>query len=214
MDRRDILKAALGAPLVVPLAAPGIGEAAAQTAPTRNETLLLVQEYGPNSLDMQGIGSSQPVNGVALNCYDRLVRFKRVKVDDVTTSFDINALEPELAESWQEASDGTSVTFKIRADARFHSGRSVTARDVKWSLDRAVSIGGFATTQMNAGSLEKPEQFVAVDDRPFCIDFLRPGKPSMPDLASTIPNGHYHEVPLKNRGGQSSAQAYLQNKNA
>jgi len=27
-------------------------------APSRAETLLLVQEYGPNSLDMQGIGSS------------------------------------------------------------------------------------------------------------------------------------------------------------
>jgi peptide/nickel transport system substrate-binding protein len=25
----------------------------------RNETLVLVQEYGPNSLDMQGIGSAQ-----------------------------------------------------------------------------------------------------------------------------------------------------------
>ncbi|MFC7691213.1 hypothetical protein ACFQY5_18200 [Paeniroseomonas aquatica] len=111
MHRRSFLKALPTAALAAPLAAPGIRKAAAQAAPTRNETLLLVQEYGPNSLDMQGIGSSQPVNGVALNCYDRLVRFKRVKLDDVTTSFDINALEPELAESWQEASDGTSVTF-------------------------------------------------------------------------------------------------------
>ena len=84
MDRRDFLKA-VPAALAAPLAAPGIREAAAQPAPTRNETLLLVQEYGPNSLDMQGIGSSQPVNGVALNCYDRPVRFKRVKVDEVTT---------------------------------------------------------------------------------------------------------------------------------
>src|SRR3954453_7651598 len=133
------------------LAAPFAQKAAAQ-APARNETLLLVQEYGPNSLDMQGIGSSQPVNGVALNCYDRLVRYKRVKLDDVTSSFDYHQMEPELAESWEEASEGTSMTFKIRADARFHGGRSVTAADVKWSLDRAVSIGVFATTQMNAGS--------------------------------------------------------------
>ncbi len=73
-------------------------------------------------------------------------------------------MEGELAESWQVASDGMSCTFKLR-DARFHSGRPVTAKDVKWSLDRAVSIGGFATTQMNAGSLEKPEQFVALDDK-------------------------------------------------
>ena len=35
----------------------------AQT-PSRGETLLLVQEYGPNSLDMQGIGSSPPGSGI------------------------------------------------------------------------------------------------------------------------------------------------------
>ena len=30
----------------------------------RNETLLVVQELGPNSLDMQGVGSNQTVNGL------------------------------------------------------------------------------------------------------------------------------------------------------
>ncbi len=71
MKRRTFLKALPGAALAVP----AIRKAAAEGAPSRTETLLLVQEYGPNSLDMQGLGSSQPVNGVSLNCYDRLVRF-------------------------------------------------------------------------------------------------------------------------------------------
>lgn len=63
------------------LAAPFVARSQAQAqAVGRAETLLLVQEYGPNSLDMQGIGSSQPVNGVALNCYDRLLRFKPVPI--------------------------------------------------------------------------------------------------------------------------------------
>lgn len=127
-------------------------------------------------------------------------------MDDVTTSFDINALEPELAESWQEASDGTSVTFKIRADARFHSGRSVTARDVEWPLDRAVSIGGFATTQMNAGSLEKPEQFVAVDDKTFRLDFARRDKLTMPNLAVTLPFVFDSEVAIRSGGGDPRAK--------
>ena len=86
--------------------------------PTRAETLLLVQEYGPNNLDMQGIDGAQPVNGVALNCYDRLVRLKRVELPDGTMSCDLAQLEPELAECWQEASDGTSVTFTLRDGAR------------------------------------------------------------------------------------------------
>ena len=202
MDRRTFVAAAGAALAVRP--------ALAQTAPTRAETLLIVQEYGPNSLDMQGIGASQPVNGVSLNCYDRLLRFKRTTLADGTSSYDLTQLEPELAESWQVASDGMSVTFKLR-EATFHSGRPVTAKDVKWSLDRAVSIGGFATTQMNAGSMEKPEQFVAVDDRTFRIDFLRRDKLLMPNLGVTIPFVFDSELAQKNAGGDPWAKEYLKN---
>ncbi len=185
--------------------------AEAQSAPTRAETLLLVQEYGPNSLDMQGIGSAQPVNGVALNCYDRLLRFKRVPIPGGGgETFQIDALEGELAESWETASDGMSCTFKLR-EATFHNGKPVTAKDVKWSLDRAVSIGGFATTQMNAGSMEKPEQFVVVDDRTFRVDFLRRDKLTMPDLAVTIPFIFDSETAKANGGGDPWAKDYLKN---
>ena len=199
MQRRTFLTAAGAA-----LAAPAL-PAQAQ-APTRAETLLLVQEYGPNSLDMQGIGSAQPVNGVALNCYDRLVRFAKVTLPDGTLSYDLTKLEPELAESWEIASDGMSATFKLRDGATFHSGRPVTARDVKWSLDRAISIGGFATTQMNAGSMEKPEQFVVVDDRTFRIDFARRDKLLMPNLGVTIPFVFDSELAQKNAGGDPWAK--------
>ena len=78
--------------------------------------------------------------------------------------YDYAVLKPELAESWQVAPDGMSVTLKLRRDAKFHDGTPVTAKDVKWSFDRAVTVGGFPTFQMKAGSLEKPEQFVVVDD--------------------------------------------------
>jgi peptide/nickel transport system substrate-binding protein len=44
-----------------------------------------------------------------------------------------------------------SVTFKLRSDAKFHDGTPVTANDVKWSFDRAVTVGGFPTFQMAAG---------------------------------------------------------------
>jgi peptide/nickel transport system substrate-binding protein len=207
MDRRAFLAASAGT-LAAPFLAPGKAEA--QSA-SRAETLLLVQEYGPNSMDMQGIGASQPVNGVALNCYDRLLSYKKVPLPDGSGStFTLHELEPELAESWQEASDGMSVTFKLR-EARFHSGRPVTAKDVKWSLDRAVSIGGFATTQMNAGSMEKPEQFVAIDGRTFRIDFIRKDKLLMPNLGVTIPYVIDSTTAIANSGGDSWAKEWLKN---
>jgi peptide/nickel transport system substrate-binding protein len=79
-----------------------------------------------------------------------------------------------------------SVTFKMRRDAKFHDGTPVTAKDVKWSFDRAVTVGGAPTFQFAAGSMQKPEQFVAVDDYTFRIDFLRKDKLTLPDL--TVPS--------------------------
>ena len=44
-----------------------------------------------------------------------------------------------------------SATFKLKKNATFQDGTPVTAKDVKWSLDRAVTVGGFPTFQMGAG---------------------------------------------------------------
>ena len=71
---------------------------------------------------------------------------------------------PDLAESWSWNADQTKLTFKLRSGVKWHDGKPFTAKDVKWSFDRAVSVGGFPTFQMAAGSLEKPEQFVTVED--------------------------------------------------
>ena len=209
MKRRNFLKSAAGA---AALGTPFIREAVAQSAPTRNETLIVVQEYGPNSMDMQGIGAAQPVNDVSLNCYDTLIRFKRKPFgNDGTLTHDLKDYEPSLATSWQVASDGMSCMFKLRDDALFHSKRPVTAKDVKWSMDRAVRIGGFATTQMAAGSLEKPEQFVAVDDKTFRIDFVRRDKLTIPNLGVTTPMIFDSETAIAHSDGDPSAKDYLKN---
>lgn len=180
LDRREFLQATL-------LAGAASSFASLARAQGRAEVLLLVQELGPNSLDMHGVGSNQTVNGLAWNCYDRLMTYAPKTLPDGTVSYDRAALAPELAESWQVATDGMSCTFKLRKDATFHDGAPVTANDVKWSFDRAVSVGGFPTFQMSAGSLEKPEQFVALDDHTFRVDFVRKDKMLMFNLAVVVP---------------------------
>ena len=55
------------------------------------------------------------------------------------------------------------------------------------SLDRAVSVGGFPTFQMGAGSLTKPEQFVVVDDNTVRVDFAKKDRLTIPDLAVIVP---------------------------
>lgn len=46
---------------------------------------------------------------------------------------------PDLAAGWEISSDGTVYTFFIRPNARFHSGRAVTAQDVVYTWERAAS---------------------------------------------------------------------------
>jgi peptide/nickel transport system substrate-binding protein len=182
MKRRDFLQsaAALAGATTLPL------DALAQSD-RRKETLLVANETGPNSLDIHTVGANRPSYGVSWVCYDRLMTYGRKKLPNGTETYDYSKLEPELAESWQTASDGMSCTFRLRKDAKFHDGTPVTARDVKWSFDRAVAVGGFPTFQMKAGSLEKPEQFVVVDDHTFRVDFVRKDKLLMNDLAVPVP---------------------------
>lgn len=156
-------------------------------AQSRQETLVVLVENGPNSLDIHGVGTSFRSYVAAWNMYDRLVSFGIKTLPDGTQSYDYSKIVPELAESYTMAPDGKSVTFKLRKNAKFHDGAPVTAQDVKWSYDRAVSVGGFPTFQMKAGSLEKPEQFVVVDDYTFRVDLPKQDKLSLPDMAVVVP---------------------------
>src|SRR5262245_9270693 len=171
LHRRNVMNRVHGmlAAMLLALSAPA-GPADAQG---RTETLIVVVESGPNSMDIHGVGANRPAYQASWNLYDRLMTFGVKTLPDGSRSYDYGVLKPELAESWQIAPDGMSVTFKLRKDARFHDGTPVTARDVKWSFDRAVTVGGFPTFQMKAGSLEKPEQFSLVDDHTFKVGLLR-----------------------------------------
>src|SRR6188474_3775318 len=180
MKRRDFLKstaAVAGATM-----APAIWSSA--KAQARQETLLIVSESGPNNIDIHGVGTNVPGYEVSWNCYDRLITHE-MKTVNGTRYYDRDKFKGELADDMNVGE--MSVTFKLKKSATFQDGTPVTAKDVKWSLDRAVSVGGFPTFQMGAGSLSKPEQFVAVDDHTVRVDFMRKDRLTIPDLAVIVP---------------------------
>ncbi len=47
-------------------------------------------------------------------------------------------VKPGIAERWDLSSDGKTYTFYLRKDVRFHNGRPATARDFKYSIERAT----------------------------------------------------------------------------
>ena len=184
MDRRTFLKTAAAATTAA-AAVPFAKFSPAAAAPSGVAVVAISQTI--NSLDIHRKGTNRPSYQIAVNCYDRLVSFGTKTMPDGSLSYDYSVIEPDLAESWEYAADGMAIVFKLRDDAVFSDGSPVTAVDVKWSLDRAVSLGGFPAVQMKAGSLEKPEQFVVVDDKTFRIDLIRKSKLTIPDLAVPVP---------------------------
>ena len=182
MDRRPFISSGAAVSLA------GLPAAAqAQAQPRPKDVLIAANEFGSNSLDIHTVGANRASYGVSWICYDRLATYGKKKLPDGRVVYDRDKLEPELAESWQMAPDGTAVTFKRRKGASFHDGTPVTANDVKWSFDRAVTVGGFPSFQMKAGSLEETSQFEAVDDPTFRVKFLRKDKLSMNNMAVVVP---------------------------
>jgi peptide/nickel transport system substrate-binding protein len=68
---------------------------------------------------------------------------------------------PQLALGYETASDGLSVTIKLRAGVKFHDGELFNAEAAKYSLERHMTM---------AGSFRKPE--LAVVDRVEVVDPL------------------------------------------
>lgn len=58
------------------------------------------------------------------------------QVFDSLVDYPIDSLEaePSLAESWELAEDGTSITLQLRDDVTFHSGRPFASEDVEFSI--------------------------------------------------------------------------------
>jgi peptide/nickel transport system substrate-binding protein len=175
LNRSLVTAALLTASVVLP-------SAPARAAEIAKDTMVIVSEMGPNGLDTMVPTANDHSRMVVWQAYDRLVSHGEKKLADGTVSYDAKIMTPELAESWEASDDGKTYVFHLRKDATFHDGSPVTARDVKWTFDRAVTVGGVPTFQLKAGSMEKPEQFVAVDDHTFRIDFLRKDKLTFPDL--------------------------------
>ncbi|KAF0155653.1 MAG: peptide/nickel transport system substrate-binding protein [Syntrophaceae bacterium] len=60
--------------------------------------------------------------------------FDGLVVKDAATG----AFQPSLAESWNIAKDWSSISFKLRKGVKFHNGDPLTAKDVKFSIERMM----------------------------------------------------------------------------
>lgn len=100
-----------------------VAPAASPQAPARFQIALGID---PDSLDPAAITTT-----TVANMLDYMVE-PLVKIDKDGKNI------PGLAESWQIASDGLSITFKLRQGVKFHDGTAFNAQAVKYTFNRLL----------------------------------------------------------------------------
>jgi peptide/nickel transport system substrate-binding protein len=100
--------------------------ARAQGTPKPGGTLIAAAEIDPISLDPHTNS-----NFSAMQAFDHI--YESLTMYDEKTN-----IVPALAQSWEITNGGKTYTFKLRPNVKFHNGQTMTADDVKYSIDRVI----------------------------------------------------------------------------
>lgn len=122
----------------------GLAASLASVGAAREKSILRKTEAWPTYID-PAVGSDYSSSMSIINLYDSLIY-----------PLPGGDLAPHLAESWQISPDGLTYTFKLRQGIKFHCGGELTAEDVKFSMERLLTIGeGYA--YLFIGKVERVE---------------------------------------------------------
>lgn len=122
------------------------------TAQKAGGTLVQITQPEPPNLAPY-ISTSAPISQVTAKVYDGLLEY----------GFDLKP-KPALAESWEIAPDGKTVTFKLRKDVKFHDGKPFTSADVQFTIMdvlKKVHPRGINTFR-DVTAVETPDEYTAV----------------------------------------------------
>jgi peptide/nickel transport system substrate-binding protein len=132
---------------------------AEEAAPTQGGVLIRAMTSEPGQIDPQG----PPSSGLSLvlpYLFDTLV------VRDLD-----NSVHPLLAESWEVADDGLSVTLKLKEGVTFQDGEPLNAAAVVFTFERFKEVGMASPIY---GSVMQIESVEAVDDLRVRFTFAEP----------------------------------------
>jgi peptide/nickel transport system substrate-binding protein len=145
-------------------------------------TLVMLIESSPTNLDPR-VG----IDGQSENI-DNLI------FDDLLTKDDNFSVAPGLAERW-EIPDPLTYIFHLHRGARFHDGRSLTSRDVKWTFDSLLEGKIRSTKAANYRFVERVE---ALDDFTVIFHLKEPDSPLLWNLSDgamgIVPYGNLDEA--------------------
>ena len=158
------LLVAMGASLAVSVSGP-----AAQAATSHgSSTLVTALPADITTLDPANLSTNQD-HELSRNLYETLLSPKFVQESNGSLEYQGADVAPELAKSWTVGTD--SITFTLRQGVKFYgTDDTMTAEDVKWSLDRIWSTPGAG--DLEANGLQSPDDIHVVNPSTVLVDFF------------------------------------------
>lgn len=95
--------------------------------PPKDQVVWIGNGAEPRELD-PAISTGVPESHIIDNLFEGLTGLDPITLEPI----------PGVAESWTKSEDGRTYVFKIRADAKWSDGKSLTAEDFVWSWQRAL----------------------------------------------------------------------------
>ncbi|HVR43035.1 MAG TPA: ABC transporter substrate-binding protein [Thermoanaerobaculia bacterium] len=164
-----------GLGLAALLLAVACGGTESRTGAAEGRELVIAFDTSPTHLDSR-IGNDQGSGRVFDLVYAGLVKF--------TTESDH---APDLAERWDVAEDGMTITFHLRPHLTFQDGRPLTARDVLYTYESLMADELNSPKKSGYASVAA---FEAPDDRTFVIRFREPNAGIFDNLTlGIVPQG-------------------------
>ncbi len=148
-------------------------------------TLVMIIEASPTNLDPR----------VGLDAYSE--RIDSLIFDDLLDRDEHLNVKPALAQSW-DIPDPLTYVFHLRHGVKFHDGRSLTSRDVKWTFD---SLLEHKVRSTKAAAYRFVDRVEAADDFTVIFHLREPFAPLLWNLSDgaigIVPYGTLDEITAK-----------------
>ncbi|MEM7338757.1 MAG: ABC transporter substrate-binding protein [Actinomycetota bacterium] len=142
------------------------------------------------TLLMQSTQVPRHLNGTVQSGYATAVPGTQLNASPLLFDEEFNP-QPYLAESWEVAEDGLSVTLNLVDGAVFHDGEAITSEDVAFSITTARDNHPFQTMFAPVASVDTPDDLTAIinlsEPHPAILLAMSPG------LLPIIPEHVYND---------------------
>lgn len=142
---------------------------------SENNTLVLGEMWDIESID--------PINGDGT-----LICEKAAITETLVGANEDFSLKPELATSWEQLDENTW-EFKLRNNVTFHDGSKMTAKEVKFTLEKVISENSKVASMLKMDSIEVVDDYT-LKIKTKEINPILPGVLHYPDTAIISPSSY------------------------